>query len=123
LRSNLNYFTGGADKKIILITSSISGEGKTFTTINLATVMAFAGKKVIIVGADMRKPKIFGDFKLGNEKGLSSYLSGINPLAECIQPTQIENLHLLSSGPVPPNPSELLMGPRTADLIASAGTV
>src|SRR5690606_19468651 len=89
LRSNLNYFTEGRDKKIFMITSSISGEGKSFTTINLATVFALASKRVVIIGADMRKPKIFDDFGLGNEKGLSVYLSGMATLPEVIQHTKI----------------------------------
>lgn len=116
LRSNLNYFTQGLDKKVFMITSSLSGEGKTFTTINLATVFALSGKKTIIVGADLRRPKIFGDFGLRNEKGLSTFLSGMCTREEIIQETQIENLHLVSGGPVPPNPSELIMNPRMSEL-------
>lgn len=120
IRSNLNYFTGGESKKTFLITSSISGEGKTFTSINLATVFAMSGKKTLIVGADMRKPKIFSDFGLSNHVGLSGYLSNINTLQEVIQFTSIENLHLISGGPVPPNPSELLLSPRFELLMQSA---
>jgi capsular exopolysaccharide synthesis family protein len=109
LRSNLNYFTQGKEKKVIMITSSVSGEGKTFTSVNLATVMAMAGKRVVIIGADMRKPRIFDDFKLNNDKGLSTYLSSMATLKEVTQRTNIENLDMISAGPVPPNPSELLM--------------
>src|SRR5690606_14085199 len=68
LRSNLNYFTEGRDKKVFMSTSSISGEGKSFTTISLATVFALAGKRVVIIGADLRKPNIFDPFGLKNEK-------------------------------------------------------
>lgn len=118
LRSNLNYFTSSHERKIILITSSISGEGKTFTTINLATVIAFSGKKVLIVGADMRRPKIFDDFRLSNDKGLSTFLSGIDTLETCVQRTHIDNLDILSSGPIPPNPSELLLLPRLGEMIS-----
>lgn len=117
LRSNLNYFTHGQDKKVILITSSISGEGKTFTTLNLATIMAFSQKRVIIVGADMRKPKLYGDFGLNNDFGLSTYLADLKPLQEVIQKTNIKNLDLISSGPVPPNPSELLMLPALDSML------
>jgi capsular exopolysaccharide synthesis family protein len=116
LRSNLNYFTGGQTKKIILITSSVSGEGKTFTTINLATVMASTGKKVLIIGADLRRPRIYDDFKLHNVTGLSSYLSSMALLSEVIQVTNIENLHLISAGPVPPNPSELLLSHKVEEM-------
>src|SRR5690606_27111554 len=78
MRSNLNYFTGSRDKVAFVITSSISGEGKSFTTINLGTVLAFSGKRTLILGADMRKPKIFGDFNLHNSTGLSTYLAGMS---------------------------------------------
>ncbi len=117
LRSNLNYFTGNRDKKVFLITSSISGEGKTFTAINLATVLALSGKKTLIIGADMRRPKLFKDFDLQNDKGLSTYLSGLNSLEEVVQATGHDNLSLLSAGPVPPNPSELLMTARMKQLM------
>lgn len=109
LRSNLNYFTENEDKKIFLVTSSISGEGKTFTSINLGTVLAYSGKKTIIVGADMRKPKIFNDFNLENDKGLSNILSRTIEMKNAIQQTFVENLYLISAGPIPPNPSEMLM--------------
>jgi capsular exopolysaccharide synthesis family protein len=92
-----------------MITSSISGEGKTFTTINLATVFALSGRRTLIVGADMRRPKIYTDFGLNNDKGLSTYLSKLHTMDEIVQATPIENLYLVSGGPVPPNPSELLM--------------
>ena len=109
MRSNLNYFTGNKTKQIFMVSSSISGEGKTFTTINLATVFALSGKKTLIVGADMRRPKIFEDFNRSNEVGLSTFLSGISDFDQVIQSTDIDNLFLISGGPVPPNPSELLM--------------
>ncbi|MGB4973380.1 MAG: polysaccharide biosynthesis tyrosine autokinase, partial [Cyclobacteriaceae bacterium] len=109
LRSNLNYFTNSASKKIFMVSSSISGEGKTFTTINLATVFALSDKKTLIVGADMRRPKIFEDFDLHNDTGLSTYLSGLSTFEEVVQPTSIANLYMISGGPVPPNPSELLL--------------
>jgi capsular exopolysaccharide synthesis family protein len=117
LRSNLNYFTEGKDKKVFMITSSLSGEGKSFTTINLATVFSLAGKKTMIIGADLRKPKIFDDFGLSNEKGLSTYLSGMTPMADVIQHTSVEHLDIIGGGPVPPNPSELLLSSRMDELI------
>lgn len=109
LRSNLNYFTNSASKKIFMVSSSISGEGKTFTTINLATVFAMSDKKTLIVGADMRRPKIFEDFDLHNNTGLSTYLSGLSTFEETVQETSISNLYMISGGPIPPNPSELLL--------------
>lgn len=117
LRSNLNYFTEGKDRKVFMITSSLSGEGKTFTTINLACVFALSGKRTIIIGADLRKPKIYSDFGLHNDRGLSTYLSGLSSLEEVVQQTGIDNLSLISGGPVPPNPSELILTPRMQTLI------
>lgn len=109
MRSNLNYFTGNKTKQVFMVSSSISGEGKTFTTINLATVFALSGKRTLIVGADMRRPKIFEDFDRANNQGLSTYLSGISEFDDVVQDTEIENLYFVSGGPVPPNPSELLL--------------
>lgn len=118
LRSNLNYFTHHKDRKIFMITSSLSGEGKTFTTINLATVFAMSGKKTLIIGADLRKPKIHNDFELSNDRGLSTYLSGLHEKSEIIQSTTIPMLDIISGGPVPPNPSELILSPKTDLLVA-----
>jgi capsular exopolysaccharide synthesis family protein len=120
IRANLNYFTGNQIKKVFMITSSVSGEGKTFSTINLATIFAMSGRKTLIVGADMRKPKIYNDFKLDNQRGLSGYLSKLNTFSEIIQHTSIENLDLISAGPVPPNPSELLLTSSFEELIKEA---
>jgi capsular exopolysaccharide synthesis family protein len=103
-----------------MVSSSISGEGKTFSTINLATVFAMSGKKTLIIGADMRKPKIYADFNLSNTVGLSGYLSQLNTFAEVVQHTAVENLDLISGGPVPPNPSELLLSARFEALIKEA---
>lgn len=118
LRSNLNFFTGNKTKQIFMVSSSISGEGKTFTTINLATVFALSGKRTLIVGADMRRPKIFEDFSRNNAVGLSTYLSGISEFNDVIQDTEIPNLFFISGGPVPPNPSELLLTERFEMFVA-----
>lgn len=112
LRSNLNYFTGNKVKQVFMVSSSISGEGKTFTTINLATVFSLSGKRTLIVGADMRRPKIFEDFGCNNQVGLSTFLSGVSDFSDVVQQTAIANLFLVSGGPVPPNPSELLLTDR-----------
>jgi capsular exopolysaccharide synthesis family protein len=103
-----------------MVSSSISGEGKTFTTINLATVFALSGKRTLIVGADMRRPKIFEDFNLSNDIGLSTYLSGLNDFTSVVQQTEISNLFLVSGGPVPPNPSELLLTTKFEDFVKTA---
>ncbi len=117
LRSNLNYFTQNADKKVFLVTSSIAGEGKTFTSTNLATVLAMSGKKTLLIGADLRRPKLFDDFEIENNQGLSQYLSGMIGLENLVINTKIENLSLILGGPVPPNPSELLMRHEMDELI------
>jgi capsular exopolysaccharide synthesis family protein len=120
LRSNLNYFIGNRDQAVFLITSSISGEGKTFSSINLASVFALSGRRTLIIGADMRRPKIFADFGLSNQAGLSNYLAGLSGFSEVVQKTVHENLDLVSGGPVPPNPSELLLTKGMDDFILEA---
>lgn len=120
LRSNLFYFLQTKDRGTFLVTSSISGEGKTFTSINLASVFALSGKRTLIIGADMRRPKIFEDFQLSNHAGLSSYLAGMGNFEDAVQFTGYENLFLVSGGPVPPNPSELLLSARMNDFMIKA---
>jgi capsular exopolysaccharide synthesis family protein len=92
------------------------GEGKTFTSINLASVYSLLGKKTVLIGFDLRKPKIFQDFDLDNAKGISTWLIGQDKLEEIIQPTSFENLFIISSGPTPPNPSELIALEKTKEL-------
>jgi capsular exopolysaccharide synthesis family protein len=118
LRSNLNYFTGNKSHQLFMVTSSIPGEGKSFTCLNLACVFALAGKKTLIIGADLRRPKLFDDLGMHNDLGLSQYLSGMSNRQEIIQTTDIENLFLIAGGPMPPNPSELLLKPLMAQLLA-----
>lgn len=118
LRSNLNYFTEGQDKKVILVTSSISGEGKSFTSINLSTVIAFTGKRVVLIGGDMRKSEITKDFEVSNRTGLSMYLSNRAEVEEIIHQTKVENLDFITPGPTPPNPAELYLSKRVSELFA-----
>lgn len=120
LRSSLHFLynpDSTSSCKTIMVTSSVSGEGKTFTSINLATVLALSNKKTILVGLDLRKPKIFDDFKLKNNIGVSSYLVNDCTLEEAIQATGITNLDLILSGPLPPNPSELILSRRATEMI------
>ena len=120
LRSNLTFFKrGGDDIKTILITSSVSVEGKSFCSLNLASVLALSGRKTVLVGLDLRKPRLFGDFGLGNERGISNYLAGFVGRDEIIQPTPYENLDLISAGPVPPNPAELTISEALKKLFQS----
>jgi capsular exopolysaccharide synthesis family protein len=116
LRSNLNYFTANKDHLVFMVTSSVPGEGKSFTTLNLASVIAMAGKKTLIMGADLRRPKLFDDLGLNNDVGLSQYLSGMASQEQIIQKTKIDDLYLISGGPMPPNPSELLIR-RAIDIL------
>src|SRR5690606_29951271 len=83
-----------------------------FTTVNLASVLALSEKRTLIVGADMRRPKLFGDFNLKNSKGLSTYLAGLGTFQEVVQTTEYGYLDFVSGGPIPPNPSELLLTSR-----------
>ena len=110
IRTNLQFMLDN-DQKVILVTSTVSGEGKSFVSANLAISLSLLGKKVVIVGLDIRKPGLNKVFHLSNkEKGITQYLS--NPetdLMELVQPSDInKNLFILPGGSVPPNPTELL---------------
>lgn len=116
LRARMQFLTKEAKSPVILVTSSMPGEGKSFTTINLASVYSLLGKKTVIVGFDLRKPKIHNDFKVMNDRGVSTWLIGKDKLQDVIQETSYENLSVISSGPVPPNPSELTALGKTEEL-------
>lgn len=117
LRTNLEYMLTGPHAKVISIHSTNPGEGKSYNSINLATILAMNDNKVLIIGADMRKPKLHKIFNIENNHGLSSYLIGNDNFEQVIFPTQIENLSVLPSGPIPPNPSEILSKPAMKDII------
>ncbi len=104
--------------KTLMLTSTISGEGKSFCSINIATVFALSEKKTVIVGLDLRKPKIFDDFNVKNDIGVVNYLIGQKTIDEVIQKTQVPYLDLITSGPIPPNPSELIMSETMTELMA-----
>jgi capsular exopolysaccharide synthesis family protein len=109
LRSNIKFLIPKDKQITFMITSTISGEGKTFCAMNLASVYSLTGKKTILIGCDMRKPKIFEDFGVKNDIGLSTFLSGQeDDHTKIIKKTPYDNLDLILSGPIPPNPSELL---------------
>jgi capsular exopolysaccharide synthesis family protein len=118
VRTNLQYLLLGKEKQTILITSDMVQAGKTFCSINLATIFAMYGKKTLLMGFDLRKPKIHKDFDLSNDEGISSYLINKSKLESCIQPSGIENLDVLVSGPIPPNPSELAASDKTGTMFA-----
>src|SRR5690606_27479668 len=117
LRTNIRYLSRKEEAKTILLTSTVSGEGKTFCSANLAAAYALQGKKTVLIGADLRKPKIHLDFKLQNKIGLSNYLIGKATIEAITQTTNFEMLDLIASGPIPPNPSELLSSPEFIQFI------
>lgn len=120
LRSSLQFIykkQGIKGAKTVLITSSVGGEGKTFCAINLASVFALSGKKTLLVGLDLRKPKIYGDFNLDNSMGVANYLVNEESLEAVIQNTHLANLDIIPSGPIPSNPAELLISEKLDELI------
>lgn len=123
LRTNIQFMNIDGKLKSLLVTSTVPSEGKSWVSANLATTFAQAGKRVLIVDADMRKGRQHEIFELKNTKGLSNYLimttkeSGLESIGEYIQNTIIDNLYVMTSGVVPPNPSELLTSQKMVDLI------
>lgn len=107
------------DRKVhsILVTSAYPTEGKTVTAVNLATVLAQGNDSVLLIDADLRRPRIHKTFKIDNSKGLTNLLIGEASMDEVIQESPVENLYVLPSGPIPPNPSELLGSKSMDELI------
>jgi capsular exopolysaccharide synthesis family protein len=116
LRTNLQFMLGSLNTKgnVILLTSSMSGEGKSFTAVNLATIMAISGKKVLMMELDLRKPNLSPGLNIKNDFGFTNYV--INPEVKTSDVIRLagvhENLFIISSGPLPPNPAELIMNAR-----------
>ncbi|NOR55374.1 MAG: polysaccharide biosynthesis tyrosine autokinase, partial [Sulfurovum sp.] len=108
LRTNLQFMSEEKEVHTIAVTSTVGGEGKTTVCINLGAIMSMAGIKTVILNLDMRKPTLHQKFKLSNVKGMSTYLSGRSTLSDVIQHSEHEHLDIITSGPVPPNPSELI---------------
>lgn len=120
LRTNLQYINSEENQKVISISSTISGEGKTFIAVNLASILALAGKKTLLVGLDLRRPKIHKVFNLSNECGISTFLIGKNKFDEVVYSTNISHLDAATSGPIPPNPAELLGSIQMTEFMAKA---
>ncbi|TAL41974.1 MAG: polysaccharide biosynthesis tyrosine autokinase, partial [Chitinophagaceae bacterium] len=119
VRSNLQYVLNKIEKPVILVTSSFSGEGKSFVTSNLGGVMALAGKKTVILEFDIRKPKLISGLKLKVTNGITSFLVGkARPEELPIKVPGFDNLFVIGCGPVPPNPSELLLDSRVEELFS-----
>jgi len=108
LRTNLQFMVQEEHSHVIAITSTIGGEGKTLIASNLSAIMSIADKKTIVINMDMRKPTLHTRFSVPNKQGMSTLLSGSSTLESVIQKTKYTNLHVITSGPVPPNPSELI---------------
>jgi len=119
LRTNLLFVLGDPGQKVINVISSIGGEGKSFICINLAMSLALLDKKILIIGLDVRKPKLGEYIGLDNKTGITMYLSGSLDEKELIRPSGVHpNLFVITAGPVPPNPAELMAKPALDKLIA-----
>ena len=103
--------------KTLMITSSVSGEGKTFCSLNIATVFALSEKKTVIIGMDLRKPKLFDEFNLPNDIGVVNYLIKQKTIDEIINKSHIPYLDVILSGPIPPNPAELIISDAMREMI------
>lgn len=117
LRARLKFLLLQKTGNVITVTSTNTGEGKTFCAVNLAAVFAVSGKKTALVGFDLRKPRLSEIFDLSLVPGISSYLIGQTRFSSIIMPTKLENLYVLPAGVIPPNPSELISSGKTAELI------
>ena len=125
LRTNIQFMNSQKSLKTVLVTSTMPGEGKSWVSSNLAITFAQAGKKVALVDADMRKGRLHTMFQVENIPGLSNYLSGIDEVGAAgnkgivhyIKPTMTDNLFLITSGNIPPNPSELLASEKTLNML------
>ncbi|MCX2453249.1 polysaccharide biosynthesis tyrosine autokinase [Pedobacter sp. PLR] len=119
LRTNLSFFFKNKDEKVILLTSSMSGEGKSFVAINLGHILALANKKVLLMELDLRKPGLSAKLQLPGTVGFTNYIANTElNIDDIIMPLKIQkNLFMVSSGPIPPNPAELLLSERTQSLM------
>ena len=124
LRTNIQFMNSKKTLKTLLFTSTMPGEGKSWISSNLAITFAQAGKKVILIDADMRKGRLHNMFQTDKVPGLSNYLSGIdslgnthNDIIKYVRGTEIDNLFLIPAGNIPPNPSELLASELTVEML------
>ncbi len=120
LRTNLKFLLNEKNKKVIAVQSAVPGEGKSFISSNLASVLAMNNLKVLLVGVDMRRSKLNQIFQKDNKKGLSTFLSNQDTFQDVIENTLINNLKFVPSGPIPPNPAELLENGNFENFIEEA---
>jgi capsular exopolysaccharide synthesis family protein len=118
VRTNLSFIASDIKSKMICITSEVSGEGKSFMVINLASTLSLINKRVVVIDGDLRKSKLHHTFRLKNDWGLTSYLTNQCEVDKIVHATHVENLFFIPAGPMPPNPSELLYSERMRQLMA-----
>lgn len=119
IRSNLQYILPKDEKPVVLVTSSFSGEGKSFVSTNLAAVLALSGKKTVILEMDIRKPKIMKGLGMEERKGITNYIIGNAELKDIVvKVPNTANLYVIPCGPVPPNPAEILLEEKVKDFFA-----
>ncbi len=120
IRTALKYLTPDDKPVVIDVTSTVSGEGKTFVAVNLASIISLLGRKTLLVGLDLRKPRIHKILGMDNATGMSTFLSGNGKYEEVIRKTNIENLWFATAGPIPPNPAELIERSTMAEFLERA---
>ncbi|MGR3766045.1 CpsD/CapB family tyrosine-protein kinase [Rossellomorea sp. NS-SX7] len=120
IRTNINFSSVDRDLRSIMVSSSGPGEGKSTTAANLAVVFAQQGKSVLLVDADMRKPTAHYTFNLTNTFGFTTVLTRQKTLREVVHPSDVDHLDLLTCGPVPPNPAELLSSRSMEEFLVDA---
>ena len=120
IRTNLQFASVDEPLQSILITSAGPSSGKSLTAANLAVVYAQQGKKTLLIDADMRKPTVHYTFRVDNLRGLSNMLVGDTTLEQAVSPSDVDNLDVLTCGPIPPNPAELLASKRMEEILKQA---
>ncbi|MFX3617512.1 MAG: CpsD/CapB family tyrosine-protein kinase [Sporolactobacillus sp.] len=123
IRTNIDFSQVSGDLKTVMVTSAGPGEGKSTTAANLAVVMAQQGKNVLLIDADLRKPTMQYTYRLSNTQGLTTLLTKKSSYEETIKKTEVDHLFILTSGPIPPNPAELLSSPAMDSFIKHALTL
>ncbi len=120
IRTNLQYILREPDQNVIMITSTVAGEGKTFIAVNLAAILAMNFKKVLLLGLDLRRPSLHKIFNIDNSEGISTYLVDKSDFNDILYKSEVEGLDILPAGPSPPNPAELVLTKKMKDLIDQA---
>lgn len=119
IRSNMQFVLDENKPSVVAVSSSVSGEGKTFLAINIGGVFALSGKRVLVIDLDLRKPKVHRGFNTENKNGMSAVLAGKTDWQSCVNHSEIEGLDYITAGPIPPNPSELILRGHLDELLAS----